>query len=441
MAPGRHGQRRGGRPKSKGASRKEAPAVTVHDLPDDILELIFLRLDSCASAVRAASACTRWCGVLAGAGFLSRFGSLRAHRLAGHYHTVDPFFDTSPPVGGQLTVFVPSPSMSTVVDPRRFALDFLPNSKSWEIADSRGGLLLLYKKRPHAWCTEHHPYLQDQLVVCEPLTRRHQGIIYPRDMVSQYIGLFLLDGDDDDAGGRSIGMSNFKIIAVLHKFHAWQSDGRGGVPLALVFSSGSDGGWRVPRSAAADSDNVTIPGDIDLIYFAGRVGGSAYWAIDEEDGTMLVLDEATTTFSVVTFPQNLLRSYDRYNFRVTGGEEGVLRVVRLQDNELKVFARRRGGHEWVLENFLQLREATRGQPGREDRFFEVNEALIVAADSTHVLVSPQEKTWPFSVDLQTMEVERAHERNRYAGTAFPYELPCPPALMACAERSRRRSRR
>ncbi|KAF8737965.1 hypothetical protein HU200_013999 [Digitaria exilis] len=79
--------------------------TTVHDLPDDILKPIFLRLDSCASAVHA----------------VSRFGSLHARRLAGHYHTVDPFFDTSPPVGGQ-PVFVPSPSMSTVVDPRRFAL-------------------------------------------------------------------------------------------------------------------------------------------------------------------------------------------------------------------------------------------------------------------------------------------------------------------------------
>ncbi|KAF8711596.1 hypothetical protein HU200_029047 [Digitaria exilis] len=342
----------------------------------------------------------------------SRFGSLRARRLAGHYNTVDPFFDTSPSPGGQ-PVFVPSPATSTV-NPRCFSLDFLPDSKSWEIADSRGGLLLLTKKRPHARGTEDHPYLRDKIIVCEPLTRRHQGILCQRDLVAQYIGLFLLDGsgggDDDDnggsSGGRRIGMSNFKIIAVLHKFH-WQY-GRGGDPLACVFSSGSDGGWRVLRS---DSD-VTVPGHIGLIYFAGRAGDSAYWAIDEEDGAMLVLDEATTTFSVVTFPQNLIQSYDRFNFRVTGGEDGVVRVVRLLGNELKVFARRRGGHEWVLENLLHLREATRGLPGREDRFFEVNEALIVAADSTHVLVSPQEKTWPLSVDLETMEVERAHERNR-----------------------------
>lgn len=137
----------------------------------------------------------------------------------------------------------------------------------------------------------------------------------------------------------------------------------------------------------------------------------------------------------------MLRSYDRHNFPVTGGEDdGALRVVRLLNNELRVFARRHGSDGWVLENVLQLPEATRGLPGREGKFFPQHEALIVAAESTHVLVTPQEKTWPFSVDLDTMEVERARERNRYAGTAFPYELPWPPVLVGCAERGRRSSR-
>lgn len=98
----------------------------------------------------------------------------------------------------------------------------------------------------------------------------------------------------------------------------------------------------------------------------------------------------------------MLRSYDRHNFPVTGGEDdGALRVVRLLNNELRVFARRHGSDGWVLENVLQLPEATRGLPGREGKFFPQHEALIVAAESTHVLVTPQEKTWPFSVDLDT----------------------------------------
>jgi hypothetical protein len=97
--------------------------------------------------MRAASACKRWCRLLAGAGFLSGSGSLRARHLAGHYHTVDPFFDSSPPPAGGMPVFVPSArTTGATINPHGFSLDFLPDCKTWEIVDSRGGLLLLIKK-------------------------------------------------------------------------------------------------------------------------------------------------------------------------------------------------------------------------------------------------------------------------------------------------------
>jgi hypothetical protein len=43
--------------------------------------------------------------------------------------------------------------------------------------------------------------------------------------------------------------------------------------------------------------------------------------------------------------------------------------------------------------------------------------MIMAAHEAYVLLTPQEKTWLFSVDLETMRVEREHERNKYAGSA------------------------
>lgn len=45
------------------------------------------------------------------------------------------------------------------------------------------------------------------------------------------------------------------------------------------------------------------------------------------------------------------------------------------------------------------------------------------AHDTYVLLTPREKTWLFSVVLDTMEVEHGHERNKYAGPAYPWELP------------------
>ncbi|CAN6162306.1 unnamed protein product [Urochloa humidicola] len=441
MAAGRRRHRRGrdDRPKTKGSPRKEAPAgpsTSVHDIPDHLLELIFLLLDSCGGVVRAASTCTRWGRILAGAAFASSFGPL----LAGHYHTVYSFFDRSPAPARAMPFFVPSPGMAGV-DPGHFSLDFLPDSTSWELADSRGGLLLLFKKNTAQASWTGYCYLPDQLVVCEPSTRRHQGILSPPYLRGKCIGLFLLDGDTGSSGfGSRIGMFSFRILAVLHEFQPWVYGHSG--PMACTFSSGSDGGWRTPESVAAFDGDTAVPNHVKQISFTDRVGGSAYWAIGQQDGAMLVLDMATAAFSVVTLPEHLLRSHDRYNFRVVtgGGYDGALRVVRVLNNELKVFTRHLGGNEWVLENLVRLPEATRGLPGREDLFFGQNDAIIVAADDTHVLVTPQEKMWPFSVDLETMEVECATERNKYAGMAVPYELPWPPAVLTCAEQGRRSRR-
>lgn len=68
-----------------------AVMTTVEDVPDHLLEVILLRLDSSVSLLRAAAACTRWRRVVADAGFLRSFRSLHgARHVAGRYHTVDP---------------------------------------------------------------------------------------------------------------------------------------------------------------------------------------------------------------------------------------------------------------------------------------------------------------------------------------------------------------
>jgi hypothetical protein len=242
-------------------------------------------------------------------------------------------------------------------------------------------------------------------------------------------------------------MSDFRVVAVLHEDHESGDEDRA-MPVACVFSAGSDcGGWRVLPSASTSSAAVSLPGAVDSISFAGRANGSLYWAIGggEEDGAMLAFDEAAMEFSRVPFltgddDDGNGSSYDRWSFRVVGGEDGAPRVVRMVRNELRVHARRRGRSDgaWVVERVVRLREATLGLPGRSERFFQRN-AMIVAAHRTYVLVTPQEKTWLFSVDLETLRVEREHERNKYAGPAFPSELPWPPSLTACTdERGRRR---
>ncbi|OEL21830.1 hypothetical protein BAE44_0017151 [Dichanthelium oligosanthes] len=423
------------KPKSKGASEKEqlpSGPTSLHHIPDHLLELILLRLHSSACVLRAAAACKRWRRVITAAGFLSR--SLSTHCVAGHYHAFDPDWVDygSPPITGN-PVFVPSPSLT--VDGRRLSLnDFLPDSDSgWALADSRGSLLLLFKRRT-GWAARANTHSFPDVVVCEPLTRRCQGILSPEHTTC--LGVFLLDGD------RGIGMSDFRIVAVLHEDHE-SEEGRA-MPVACVFSMGNDGGWRVLPSVCTNSASVSLPGSIESISFAGRANGCLYWAIggEEDGGAILAFDDAAMAFSRVPFPadDDNEGSDDRWSFRVIGsGEDGALRVVRTVRNELTVHARRQGsGDEWVLERLVRLREATAGLPGRSERFFQRN-AMIMAAHETYVLVTPQEKTWLFSVDLETLQVEREHERNKYAGQAYPSELPWPPSLTARTdERGRRR---
>lgn len=111
----------------------------MHDVLDHVLEVILLRLDSYVSLVRAASACKRWCRVVADAGFLSRFHPLPAPLILGHY-----YYHTN----HEQLVFVPSSTPSIRERSRQsFSLDFIPKlDGAWEIADSRDTLLLLSRR-------------------------------------------------------------------------------------------------------------------------------------------------------------------------------------------------------------------------------------------------------------------------------------------------------
>jgi hypothetical protein len=235
--------------------------------------------------------------------------------------------------------------MPLEVDGHRFSLDFLPDSTSWELADSRGSVLLLEKKFNCGGTSHYRCGCCPDLIVCDPLTTRYQGILWPPDLDGlNRMGVFLSDGDDG-AGCNNISLSNFRIVALVEE------------TLALVFTAGSDGGWGMVHSELPD-DPETITAD----FFAGRANGSSYWGVEEDSTMVLVLDEATAVFSLDRLPQNVWGLPDEDTAWIIGGEDGVLRAVRLIGNDLNVFVRRHPGcsndDEWVLEKQLDLLEAT-----------------------------------------------------------------------------------
>ncbi|KAF6997606.1 hypothetical protein CFC21_013813 [Triticum aestivum] len=411
----------------------------VHHIPDHLLELVLLRVGTPLALLRAASTCKRWRRLIFtdDAPFPDhRFRrSLRAARVAGHYH-----------VDGNNHIFVPDPSAADGLDRRHFSLDFLPavphGSLPWELADSRGGLLLFYRRdvvyyrMGHVWEGDPEYLHFPDMVVCDPLNRRYQGILYWEEMWPyQCLGLFLLDAaaaDEPAAGGSSIGMSNFRVVAVVYESDVFEDDR--GAPRACVFSSGGDGGWRQESTAG---DDVPIP-EYRSISFAGRARSSFFWRMEHE-GAVLALDDATIQFSLVTFPSTVVGTPEESSaFWAIGGGDGAARIVRVMaNNDLTVFQQLQSSGEWVVEKLVRLPEATSGLSGREETYFQ-QPAKIVATTTRHVLVTPQEETWIFSVDLETLEVDRAHERNRYAGAAYPFELPWAPALRVDHRRHRGR---
>ncbi|EMS58267.1 hypothetical protein TRIUR3_02778 [Triticum urartu] len=269
-----------------------------------------------------------------------------------------------------------------------------PYNGSWDIADSRGSLLLL--------CDGY------DLIVCEPLTGLYQRILWP-GVFRRRLGVFLLDGDDAD---RRVSMSNFRVLAAFDE------------TTACIFSTGGDGGWRLVSSAIAG--DIELPSTLGPENFVGRANGTVYWGIEGSDTDVLVLAESTAEFSIAAFPETVWWPSHRGISRVVGGDDGVLRVIRLINNELKVFARRHpdsDGDEWLLEMHLRLPEATLGLPGRKESFFQ-QEAMIVSANARYVLLTPSEETWLFSVELDTMRVEREHERNKVCYVVRYQELSC-----------------
>ncbi|RLM99994.1 hypothetical protein C2845_PM06G33970 [Panicum miliaceum] len=164
------------------------------------------------------------CGSGGGAsGFLRLAGSFHPPAVVGHYHA-----RSCRPIA-----FVPSPALP--IDGGRFSLDFLPAIKDWEVADCHGVLVLL---------RELGSSLANLIIVCDPLTRRYQGIRHPseKQLDQAYAaGAFLLDGEDGD-----ISISNFRV---LHRFH------QGLRASVFVFVSTAAGaGWRFLRQSTDAGD-------------------------------------------------------------------------------------------------------------------------------------------------------------------------------------------
>ncbi|CAN6352142.1 unnamed protein product [Urochloa humidicola] len=133
--------------------------TSIHDIFDDTLELILLRIPSPVVLVRAAATCKLWRRVIGAAGFLRRFRRRNGPYLLG-CHLYDNY--------GHCKDFVPFPAPAAEIGVAdigdRLSLNFLPSYPV--LHDSRGGLLA---------------FSGDGAIVavCNPWTRERREFFYP----------------------------------------------------------------------------------------------------------------------------------------------------------------------------------------------------------------------------------------------------------------------
>ncbi|KAF8655539.1 hypothetical protein HU200_061084 [Digitaria exilis] len=404
------------------------PPKSILDVPDDLLRLIFLRLDSPLWLIRAACTCKQFRHpiVSAGGAFLRLAATLHPPAIVGHYDNHR----------GRRVMFEPSSPSSAPIDVgrrrRRLSFDFLPrpptaSSSECSVADCHGGLVLLRSQLDG----------MPDLIVCDPLTRRYQGIHrpYPPEKEECYYctGTFLLDGDDG-----SISVSNFRVMyqcrVYLYK----------GIQ-ACVFNSAADGdGWSFPKRAANDvEEDYYYSGDV-----AGRgVDGSIYLGL--ETGSVKILDSVSLQVSKVDLPihvdthTSMIPHTSRFTVVHGAGPDPASPastwIIHLRGEALEFFRLVHGSGEWVLEHTIpDLSEATRRLPnGPPEKVLRLREVDVIAGEAGTAILSVTARdkmSWLFSIDMAAKKLQVVPTRETYYRRTrgmFAYALPWPRFLRAC----------
>ncbi|CAL5080925.1 unnamed protein product [Urochloa decumbens] len=372
--------------------------MVTHAIPDDVLEDIFLRLDSDAYLLRAASTCKQWCRVVADTGFHRRFRSLHGPPIAGVYYVKLPD-DRQLPLKFE-------PTTSAAIDCRNFSLGFLPDGDAtprvWSILDTRGSLILLQR------CNEGVEYGHHRdLVICEPLTRRYEAIRTRRLVpIRSELIAYLLDGEA--AGG--IGVANFRLA-----FWAYSSTRYGKLfrRNATVLSCGRNHG-RSMREISIGAYRLRS---------MGHTAAAVYWYTGRRK--VLALDKTTAEFSCSLLPdmEEWSLSMGQTELGVTAGRDGKDRVVHSGvGGKMKVFVRLQGSSgDWELEKIIELPVLTCALP----LFF--SEPAFIERHRSPMLVlrlSWYKPLW-FRLDVENGVAESVS-----GFVDFPHlcELPWPPHL-------------
>jgi hypothetical protein len=269
------------------------------DLPVDLVEEIFLRLDDAADLVRASAACAAFRRVVSDGRFHHRFRSLHRRPVLGLLSRGFRFHPAEPPRRS-------AQAGRAVAGAAGFSSSFLPDQAEhcWHVHDARDGRVLL-SPGDATTCLLSFSYL----VVYDPLHRKHVQIPpIPKDIVACTCSLqqgcscgsdcncecgcefdpFLVPADDDEDDLSFRVMCTVLSTGLEYDF----------LLETFVYSSVT-GRWRgVASLSDTDYEPLYDLSSMDRHY----VHGCFYWVASYSEKDMLVLDMNEMKFSVVRLP-------------------------------------------------------------------------------------------------------------------------------------------
>uniref|UniRef100_A0A0E0AL97 F-box domain-containing protein n=1 Tax=Oryza glumipatula TaxID=40148 RepID=A0A0E0AL97_9ORYZ len=258
-------------------------------LTDDLLEEIFIRLDTPADLARASASCPPFRRVITDPSFLRRYRALYPPPLLGILpRDADAFLPAEPPHR--------SAPAAGAVD---LSCAFLPDRHTWRRRDVRDGRILFSREEEYyAPDDDGADVLLMDLAVCDPFSGRYailpeipQDLIDPLDLEGQSFLCFepflapatAADDDEDEVGGAS-----FRVMYMA----------RGLTKLMAFIFPWEAGEW---RAVEYDGWAALINGTstwLAEMFWRFHVHGNICWLLDWAN-KLLILDTTTNQLSTI----------------------------------------------------------------------------------------------------------------------------------------------
>ncbi|VAI68679.1 unnamed protein product [Triticum turgidum subsp. durum] len=386
-------------PPVTGPQQIPQPASSVADLPDVLLEEIFLRLPAAADLARASTACASFHSVISGHAFLRRYRVIHPPPLIGMVH--DPFIPAQQP----------HPS---AVPARAFAgfnfscSSFLPSTagRSWSEIDFFDGRALLagapvkeesgsrFLVGAELCDSQYSQFLVRVLAVCDPVHRCYillpavpdhlKALVRRPDLLM--LETFLAPGEDED------DPLSFRVVCLAQCR----------INLLMLGFSSLDGQWHIliHDQWSAQATIGSFENSEPWLSCCQYVHRCFCWRLHFMN-KLLLLDTHTMEFSVVSLPPE---QPPNRNYVIVEAADGMLGMLTKRYDEYReddrcwlAYSILRN-NQWYSEKVILLPVKHAALVGVAGGYLLV-EALYTPS-TQHML-----KFGLFSVDVKTLQVE------------------------------------